>query len=139
MDGDGPVHSEHSQVDMVLEPPTLFRHLIYGINEVTKRLENQTQAVRRPVVARLPEQPAKESFPAFGSIFVCRSDMNPSLPLDHLPHLVAAYNSGRPPSFVTLVPLPKGAELSLAQALGVRRVSVFGIEVGAFQTYLAVC
>jgi ribonuclease P/MRP protein subunit POP3 len=137
-DEDGPpVLSGLPQVDMVveLEPPALFRHLVYGINEVTKRLENQTQAVRRSVVARLPEQPAKDPLPTLGSIFVCRSDMNLSLPLDHLPHLIAAYNSSRPPSFVTLVPLPKGAELSLAQALGVRRVSVFGIEVGPFQTY----
>ena len=132
MDEDSPpVDSEHSQDDMVVEPPVLFRHLVYGVNEVTMRLENQTQAVRRPVVMRLPEQPENNSFPALGSIFVCRSDMNPTLPLDHLPHLVAAYNSTRPPSFITLVPLPKGAELSLAQALGIRRVSVFGIEVSA--------
>jgi ribonuclease P/MRP protein subunit POP3 len=124
-----PVHSVHSQEDVVSEPPALFRHLVYGINEVTRHLENQIQAVRRPVVAMLPEQPAKDSFPTLGTIFVCRSDVNPPLPLDHLPHLVAAYNSSRPPSFVTLVPLPKGAELSLAQALGVRRVAVFGIEV----------
>jgi ribonuclease P/MRP protein subunit POP3 len=133
MDEDSPqVDSDHSQVDMVIEPPTLFRYLVYGMNEVTVRLEIQTQAVRRPVVVRLPEQPEEDTLPALGSIFVCRSDMNPTLPLDHLPHLVAAYNSSRPPSFITLVPLPKGAELSLAQALGVRRVSVFGIEVSAF-------
>lgn len=130
MDEDSP--SVDSDVDMAVEPPALFRHLVYGINEVTMRLESQTLAVRRPVVVRLPEQPEEESFPALGFIFVCRSDMNPTLPLDHLPHLVAAYNSSRPPSFITLVPLPKGAELSLAQALGIRRVSVFGIEVSAF-------
>jgi ribonuclease P/MRP protein subunit POP3 len=128
-----PIHSEHTEV---FESPTLFRHLIYGINEVTKRLENQTHAVRRPVIAVLPEQPEKDSLPALQSIFVCRSDMNPSLVIDHLPHLVAAYNSTRPPSSVSLVPLPKGAELSLAQALGIRRVAVFGIDVGGLSRYL---
>lgn len=118
--------------EVVFEPPLLFRHLVYGINGVTRRLENQIQAVRRPVITTVPEQPTRDSLPVLQFIFVCRSDMNPSLAVDHLPHLVAAYNSSRPPSLVTLVPLPKGAEQALAQALGIRRVVVFAIDVGRF-------
>ena len=127
-----PMDEDPPREEAVSEPPLLFRHLVYGVNGVTKRLENQIQAVRRPVITMVPEQPPKDSLPALQFIFVCRSDMNLSLAVDHLPHLVAAYNSSRPPSLVTLVPLPKGAELSLAQALGIRRVLVFAIDVGTF-------
>ena len=115
--------------------PSICRHIIYGINVVTKRLEEQTRMARRPIIALVPDtdQPAAENATpaaAVKYVFVCRNDVDPSLLLDHLPHLVAAYNSTRPlSSYTILVLLPKGAELSLAQALGIRRVSVFGIDV----------
>jgi ribonuclease P/MRP protein subunit POP3 len=112
--------------------PSIFRHIIYGINVVTKRLEEQTRMVRRPIIALVGDQPTENPTPgaAVKYVFVCRNDVDPTLLLDHLPHLVAAYNSTRPSSYTILVLLPKGAELSLAQALGIRRVSVFGIDVG---------
>lgn len=114
-----------------LDSPSLFRHILYGINVVTKRLEEQTRAARRPVIASVPNQTMEDSTPAVKYVFVCRNDVNPTLLLDHLPHLVAAYNSTRPSSYTILVLLPKGAEFLLAQALGIRRVSVFGIDVCA--------
>lgn len=124
---DAPLYNEPDQAS--LDPPILFRHLVFGINEVTKRLELQTRAVRQPVIASWPEKPVGELPPALKVIFVCRSDVNPTILVDHLPHIVAAYNASRPSSFVKLVPLPPGAELSLAQALGIRRVTVLGIDV----------
>jgi ribonuclease P/MRP protein subunit POP3 len=113
--------------------PSICRHIIYGINVVTKRLEEQTRMVRRPIIALVPDQPTENATPGAAAVryvFVCRNDVDPTLILDHLPHLVAAYNSTRPLLYTILVLLPKGAELSLAQALGIRRVSVFGIDVG---------
>jgi len=124
--------------------PSIFRHIIYGINVVTKRLEEQTRMARRPIIALVPDtdQLAEENASpaaAVRYVFVCRNDVDPTLLLDHLPHLVAAYNSTRPLSYTILVLLPKGAELSLAQALGIRRVSVFGIDVcGSPERALAV-
>lgn len=132
------VHPQLPQLDApsVTDPdrgtqasPSIFRHIIYGINVVTKRLEEQIQIVRRPIIASVPDQPTENPTPAVKYVFVCRNDVDPTLLLDHLPHLVAAYNSTRPLSYTILVLLPKGAELSLAQALGIRRVSVFGIDV----------
>jgi len=127
---DASLYNEPEQANP--DPPILFRHLVFGINEVTKRLELQTRAVRRPVIASWPDQPVGNLPPALKFIFVCRSDVKPTVLVDHLPHVIAAYNASRPPSFVKLVPLPVGAELSLAQALGVRRVTVLGIDVSNF-------
>ena len=127
---DASLYNEPEQANP--DPPILFRHLVFGINEVTKRLELQTRAVRRPVIASWPDQPVGNLPPALKFIFVCRSDVKPTVLVDHLPHVIAAYNASRPPSFVKLVPLPVGAELSLAQALGIRRVTVLGIDVSNF-------
>ncbi|KIM47741.1 hypothetical protein M413DRAFT_62833 [Hebeloma cylindrosporum] len=112
------------------ESPLILSHLLYGVNVVTKRLEIQTQRARRPTVISadisgqlLDPKPLKY-------IFVCRADVDPPLLIDHLPHLVAAYNSTNPSEYLKLIPLPQGSELALARALGIRKVTVLGIDTG---------
>lgn len=110
------------------ESPLFMRHLLYGINAVTKRLEIQAQNARRCAVTPRPESttlPPK----SLKYVFVCRADVDPALLIDHLPHLVAAYNSTRPAQPIKLVPLPKGSELVIAQVLGIRRVTVLAVDV----------
>lgn len=124
---------------VIPEPPSTLQHLILGINEVTRRLEAQISSYRRTVTvsdetATLSE-PLSQS--AIKVIFVCRADINPSILVDHIPHLVAACNaaSRKTPNFIKLVPLPKGAEFTLAQALGLRRVAVMAVDVGTVFSY----
>ncbi|PPR02700.1 hypothetical protein CVT26_009803 [Gymnopilus dilepis] len=106
-------------------PPAVLRHVVHGLNEVTKKLENQVQALRRPILVA----DSKPSSPTFlGTVFVCRADVDPALLTDHLPHLVAFCNSGNPAALVKIVPLPRGSEMTLARVLGVRRVTVLAID-----------
>ena len=115
--------------DDVIEPPSILRHIVYGINAVTKRLELQSHSLRRPtIVIPTPTVETQSSRP-FKYIFVCRQDVDPAILVDHLPHLVASCNSAQASNHVKLVPLPKGSELVLAQTLGIRRVTVLGIDV----------
>lgn len=114
--------------------PPLFQHLVCGINAVTKRLEEQTHAARRPIIASVPAMKDEACCKPLRYVFVCRADIDPPALIDHLPHLVAAFNSTRPQKAVKLVPLPKSSEESLAKALGIRRVAVIGIEVRFHQS-----
>lgn len=111
-----------------IEPPIFLRHLSYGINVVTKRLEVQTQSARHPNILTLPETSGTPPKP-LKYVFVCRADVDPPLLIEHLPHLVAAYNSARPPQYAKLIPLPQGSESVLAQILGIRRVTALGLDV----------
>ena len=82
------------------------------------------------------------------TVLVCRPDIDPPILIAHVPYLVAACNSkGNHPSSssskdendsgathdpgarIKLVSLPKGAELKLAKATGLRRVSVLALDV----------
>jgi len=112
-------------------PPSILQHLTIGINQVTRKLESQIKASRQTVV--ISDQGAVSSeFPSQQGIkvvFVCRADIDPPMLIDHLPHLVSACNSSRkPPDFMKLVPLPKGAEFTLAAAMGLRRVAVIAVD-----------
>ncbi len=111
-----------------IEPPIFLRHLSYGINVITKRLELQTQSARLPNILPLPETSQIPPKP-LKYVFVCRADVDPPLLIEHLPHLVAAYNSVRPSQYVKLIPLPQGSESVLAQILGIRRVTALGLDV----------
>ncbi|TRM66095.1 hypothetical protein BD626DRAFT_486711 [Schizophyllum amplum] len=127
------------------QPPPVHDHVIIGINNVTKRLEKQTERVRypKPVTVKAsstevaPEQPTLSSItppdaPPLRLVLVCKADVDPPILIDHIPHLVAAHNSstaaGAP---IKLVCLPKGAELALADALGLRRVAVLAFDADA--------
>ena len=113
-----------------IKPPSILCHIVYGINAVTKKLELQSHNLRRPTIV-IPTTPTVEiqSTRPFKYIFVCRQDVDPAILVDHLPHLVASCNSPQASNHVKLVPLPKGSELVLAQTLGIRRVTVLGIDV----------
>lgn len=116
------------------EPPPIFKSLIFGINAVTKYLETQIANCRLKTVFQSSTkdmEQASEEHNTIRYLFVCRADIDPPILIDHLPHLVATYNvlrgSDVPPTI--LIPLPKGAEATLAQAVGVRRLAVLAIDV----------
>ena len=118
----------NSNLTAVLERPPVSEHLIVGINEVTKRLEQQVHARR---ITRVTLYPSADKPPSclLPVILVCRADINPPILVDHLPHLVAAVNSLRPEQPLRLVPLQTGAETRLSQAVGLRRAAVLGFDV----------
>jgi ribonuclease P/MRP protein subunit POP3 len=115
------------------------RHLTVGINEVTKSLERQAKYTRHKLTVSDKGNitHADDIQPLIKFVFVCRADIDPPLLVAHLPHLVAACNScvrdqaspGESSDAVKVVPLPKGAELSLAEAIGFRRVAVLALDV----------
>ncbi|KAH9486497.1 hypothetical protein JR316_0000562 [Psilocybe cubensis] len=106
--------------------------MTYGINEVTKKLETQIHNFHLLQVVDVPEPSLPLKY-----VFVCRSDVDPPLLIDHLPHLVAAYNSNCLRDPIKLVTLPQGAELLLAQNLGIRRVTVIAIDTNYNDQHLA--
>lgn len=115
-----------------LSEPPILKSLTYGINAVTKRLESQIVNCR-PIItlgSSNESQPTEKHHP-IRYLFVCRADVDPPILIDHLPHLVAIYNvlrgSNAPPT--ALITLPKGAEGTLAQVIGVRRLAVLAIDV----------
>ncbi|OCH94751.1 hypothetical protein OBBRIDRAFT_722113 [Obba rivulosa] len=115
-------------------PPDILKHLTIGINDVTKLLEKCAMTPREGTteVATSVSEPSSTSVARV--VLVCRADVDPPILISHLPHLVAACNS-RPRTEgngdVLLIPLPKGAEYSLASAIGLRRVSVLVIDAAA--------
>lgn len=116
-----------------LNPPPILSNLVFGINEVAKRLEAQIQHYRHPSTSQA--QPSR--FLRF--VFACIQDIDPPSLIEHLPPLIAAVNASRPPPTSTqpsqsdqeviLVPLPKMAEGSITEAVKLRRVAVFGLDV----------
>ncbi len=112
--------------------PRIQKHLVVGINAVTKRLEYQIQKTRHTVTvstSSLSTPSTDLPLPSIKYLFVCRADVDPPILIDHLPHLVASYNSAKPSDPIKLVPLPKGAEFTLAECLNVRRVAAFALDV----------
>ncbi|KAG8770617.1 hypothetical protein FRC12_004158 [Ceratobasidium sp. 428] len=106
--------------------PSLLKHCTFGINEVTKRLESLTKPTLAHEVRPTPR-------PRPRAVLVCRSDIDPPLLIAHLPILVATCNSSLPTDsadkeFVKLVVLPMGAEHSLAEVTGLRRVAVMALD-----------
>ncbi|KAJ7925946.1 hypothetical protein B0H13DRAFT_2229534 [Mycena leptocephala] len=115
--------------DVVLQTPVLS-HLVVGINEVTRRLDAQILSSRKTVLVN--PDPASEPAPTpapIKVIVVCRADVDPQILIDHLPHEVAAFNSSKPSEPIKIIPLPKGAEFTLAKAMGLRRVAVIAMDV----------
>ena len=128
--------SIRDQCITVQPPPPILQHLTIGINEVTRRLEAQIRSARRRVTL-CDTDPASSIIssphsPPISLIFVCRADVDPPVLINHLPHLVAAWNSsqkGSSAKILKLVPLPKGAESALAKVMGLRRVAVIALDV----------
>ncbi|KAF8899019.1 hypothetical protein BD779DRAFT_1666764 [Infundibulicybe gibba] len=111
-------------------PQEILRHLTIGINEVTKCLESQVRGTGTSSTIH-PTGPADPPTPPaqIKIVFTCRADVNPPILVAHIPHLVAAFNSAPKTSPIKLVPLPQGAEALLAQALGLRRVSILAADI----------
>ncbi|RDX50474.1 hypothetical protein OH76DRAFT_1402515 [Lentinus brumalis] len=123
--------------------PSILQHMSVGINEVTKRLEALARS-HRQIILPGTEHPATSEPPKATSsrlVIACRADVDPPILIGHLPHLVASCNSvGKHAASTTdtsdgtwLVPMSKGAENTLAEAMGLRRVSVMLIEDSAPQ------
>jgi len=115
-------------------PPAILPHLIIGINQVTKRLESQARTYRE-TIALNDQKNTEDPIKPIRVVFVCRADVDPPLLIAHLPTLVASCNSSRrvltnpagyPP--VKLIPLPLGAEFALAEATGLRRLSIIALD-----------
>lgn len=105
-------------------------NLVVGINQVTRTLECQIQSLR--TLAVLPNSGSPPE--SLAAVFVCSADIDPPILVEHIPHLVASCNSfhhivKQEPSKVKLVPLPKGSEQAVAQAVGIRRAAVIGVPV----------
>lgn len=134
------LRQENSDVEKALHlAPPVLQHLSIGINEVTKKLEAQAKATRAvvSVSSATTAIPAITPIVPVSVVLVCRGDVDPPLLVAHLPQLVAACNSVRrspalensPAVHIKIIPLPKGAEVALAEALGLRRASVIAIDV----------
>lgn len=125
--------------DLPIEPspplakPEILNHVLFGINEITKRLESQSAALRSS--SPLPSPPIR-------LVLVCRPDMDSKHMVAHFPTLVAACNSARPPipestdqapaerpPDLLLVALPRGAEETLSTAAGLRRCAAVAFDV----------
>ncbi|CAE6474462.1 unnamed protein product [Rhizoctonia solani] len=109
--------------------PPLLKHCIFGINEVTKRLESQIHP------SALGAETASNTTlkPKLRFVIACRTDVDPPILIEHLPILVAACNSAIPSGsedsmFIKLVTLPMGGEHTLAEVIGLRRVAVMALD-----------
>ncbi|KIL71664.1 hypothetical protein M378DRAFT_183036 [Amanita muscaria Koide BX008] len=108
----------------------LVEHLTIGLNAVTKRIEDQIRG-KHQNSRTIPEESNNtlpETTPDLCLVFVCRADIDPPLLVDHLPHLIAACNALHEDA-VRLASLPRGAEATLAKTLGLRRVTVIGLDI----------
>ncbi|KAL5638433.1 hypothetical protein ACGC1H_005200 [Rhizoctonia solani] len=110
--------------------PPLLKHCVFGINEVTKRLESQIH----PNALGTTTASVASSKPQLRFVIACRTDVDPPMLIDHLPALVAACNSAIPSNsedkmFIKLATLPMGGEHTLAEMVGLRRVAVMALDV----------
>jgi ribonuclease P/MRP protein subunit POP3 len=114
------------------ESPKILESLTYGVNAVTKQLERQIENSRSKIILKSASVTGttEEVLDPIRYLFVCRADVDPPMLIGHLPHLVATYNALRRQDLspVTLATLPKGAEATLAQVMGVRRLAVLAID-----------
>lgn len=121
-----------SPPEEIAEParPAVLSHLVVGINEVTKRLDAQIRSLRN-IVSLNPDSTSEPTPPPaqIKVIVVCRADVDPQILIAHLPHEAAAFNSVKPSDPIKIIPLPKGAEFTLAKAMGLRRVAVIAMDV----------
>ncbi|KAI0830568.1 hypothetical protein BC628DRAFT_1354592 [Trametes gibbosa] len=123
--------------DTSINTPLILGSLVVGINEVTKRLEALANSHRRAISVETDERSAaivhSAIHPPRGClVIVCRGDVDPPALINHIPNLVAACNSRRyvrdTAGCAWLVSLPKGAEFTLAAAVGLRRACIMLIQ-----------
>lgn len=97
--------------------------LVYGINSVTRRLEKMIA----------DKAAAAASNDDLDVVLVCRADLDPPKLAAHFPLLACSVNAVCYPSeggkrSLRVIPLPEGAELLLADALGVRRCGALALS-----------
>lgn len=116
------------------EADLAFPSLVIGINQVTRALEHQIRSARWLTTVHDPGQPVISQDPCseLSVVFACSGDVNPPILVEHIPHLVASFNSlstakRGSSTRVKLVPLPKGSESILARAVGLRMAAVIGV------------
>ncbi|KAJ7070873.1 hypothetical protein C8F01DRAFT_1108169 [Mycena amicta] len=109
-----------------IDRPPILDHLCIGINQVTKRLDTQIRSMRK--VVSVPSEPQQSPPVPLRLILVCRADIDPHILIDHFPHEIAAINSAKPTEPVKMIYLPAGAEIRLAEAVGVRRIAALGLD-----------
>ena len=90
----------------VIPKPEIRNHLILGINDVSARLRAKDDTVE--------------------VVIVCYNDLQPQALTSHIPGL--AHNHGN----IILVPLRKGAESRIAEAMGMARVGALAIRKVSF-------
>ena len=112
--------------------PPIIPHTTVGINEVTKALEREIQSSRRTVTtSNTADEETRSSTKA---VFICYADLDTPAFVAHLPQLVALCNSARSEHHkIKVVQLPAGAQISLADALGLKRISVIALDVRPFR------
>lgn len=120
--------------DIQVEPVAL----VCGINSVTRHMELEIARESSSRTAKGGEtDSASSSAPLpLSLVFVCRSDLDPPKLASHFPMLTCALNAVCHPTSkegdaALLVPLPTGAEIMLAKALGLRRCAALGIATGS--------
>jgi ribonuclease P/MRP protein subunit POP3 len=124
------------------ESSQLSQHIVIGINNVSRYLEDQMKHLRTAVMVSssgvLKDELRGSFVRPLDVVFVCKGDVDPPILISHLVQLVASYNStlrGRTLSQdndlkpILIVPLAKGAEEQLAKALSIRRVATFAFDV----------
>ena len=119
----------------LVDAPDILRHITFGINEVTKKLEALAHRLHRNRL-KITSEPLcacdSAQIPTSQIVLACTGDVNPPILVQHIPNLVAACNSARTKTDVTstwLVPLPAGSEHILSTAAGLRRVCVLMLDV----------
>ena len=114
-------------------PPPILRHIMVGINEVTKNLETELRSSRQTVIN--PNTTVAETPFLTSVIFICYADLDTPALVAHLPQLVALCNSTRSENQkIKVVQLPAEAQTCLANALGyLKRVSVMALDVCSFR------
>ncbi|KAL0573958.1 RNase P and RNase MRP subunit [Marasmius crinis-equi] len=137
---DAPENASLVAQDDSIEPtePQILSHITIGINAVTKRLESHLSQRKQKITitSSTPEPvPTTCQVTPVRVVLACRADVNPPVIIDHIPHIIAAYNSSLPPNGedkpILLIPLSSGAEYTLSDALGLRRVAVLALDSDA--------
>jgi ribonuclease P/MRP protein subunit POP3 len=132
------MHVDNAKTDASsISSPPILKHLVIGLNEVTKYLERHITRLRESMVG---EKALSEDTSLPCALFACRWDLNPPTLISHIPHLVASFNTlanlynakfqtATAIPDLKLINLPKGAESSLSDCIGIRRVSMVLINV----------
>ncbi|CAG8784314.1 15531_t:CDS:2 [Racocetra persica] len=126
-------------------PPPILSHIVIGINDVTRHLEQTispniktnfkrkyAQGFLDPLISTntnnqltnpSPIVIQNEHLTSLRMIFVCKADISPPHLCAHLPIMSSIARD------VLLVPLPSGAEELISNKLGIRRASCIGVKI----------